>query len=107
MKSAFTRKVIDGIAAIPAGKVCTYGIIALGAGNPTGARQVARVLHSCSRKYRLPWHRVVNKEGKISIPAGDGHERQKRLLEREGVVFGEGGRIDLEKYLWWPDSPAG
>ncbi len=106
MTSPFTRKIIEGVAAIPAGKVCTYGIIALRAGNPSGARQVARVLHSCSRKYSLPWHRVVNRQGGISLAENAGHEHQKSLLEREGVVFGSCGRIDLEKYLWWPDSPG-
>ncbi|HKJ63948.1 MAG TPA: MGMT family protein, partial [Desulfopila sp.] len=88
----------------PAGKICTYGIIAARAGNPSGARQVARVLHSCSGKYRLPWHRVVNREGKISLSDNAGYGRQKILLEGEGVVFDDCDRIDMDKYLWWPDS---
>lgn len=102
MKSPFTVKIIAIIAAIPSGKVCTYGIIASHANNSRGARQVARILHSSSRKHNLPWHRVVNREGKISLPRGNGYERQKDLLEQEGVVFDHRDRIDFQSFLWWP-----
>lgn len=106
MQSPYTRKVIDIIAAIPAGKVSTYGIVAAHAGNSRGARQVARILHSSSGKYGLPWHRVVNRGGKISLPEGSGYDLQKRLLKEEGVEFGKNDRIPFEKYLWWPDHIA-
>lgn len=102
MKSPFTAKVITIIAAIPPGKVSTYGIIAAYANNSRGARQVARILHSSSRKHDLPWHRVVNKDGQISLPRGNGYERQRDLLEQEGVVFDHRDRIDFQSYLWWP-----
>ncbi len=85
---------------IPRGKVCTYGTVAALAGNPRGARQVVRVLHSSSTTEKLPWHRVVNAQGKISLPPGSGYELQKALLEKEGVIFGVGDRINLKKYLW-------
>ncbi len=104
MKSPFTTKVIHIIKTIPYGKVTTYGIIAAHANNHRGARQVARILHSSSRKYDLPWHRVVNRDAKISLRKGEGYELQKTMLESEGVIFDKGGRIDFEKYLWWPEG---
>jgi len=100
MPTIFTQRVIDLISRIPAGKVATYGILASYAGNRSGARQVARILHSSSEKYGLPWHRVINSQGKISLPEGMG-DLQKQLLEEEGVVFRQ-GRVDLERYLWRP-----
>jgi methylated-DNA-protein-cysteine methyltransferase-like protein len=81
----------------------TYGIIAAYAGNRGGARQVARILHSSSEKYGLPWHRVVNRNGRISPRSSQGHLLQRRLLEEEGVIFGENGRIDLAVFLWRPE----
>lgn len=102
MKSPFTQKVVTIISSIPRGKVTTYGIIALHANNSRGARQVARILHSSSRKYNLPWHRVVNKDGMISLGVGTGYELQKQLLIEEGIVFDHKNRIDFETFLWWP-----
>jgi methylated-DNA-protein-cysteine methyltransferase-like protein len=84
---------------IPRGKVATYGQIAVLAGNAYASRQVARLLHSLSAKEKLPWQRVINSRGTISLPAQAG-ERQRSLLEREGVQFGLHGRIDLARYLW-------
>lgn len=63
----FTRKVILIIQSIPEGSVMTYGGIARAAGSPRAARQVVRILHSMSRKYKLPWHRVINAKGMISL----------------------------------------
>lgn len=62
----FTERVIRIIQPIPSGHVMTYGQIARLAGNSWGARQVARILHSMSCKYRLPWHRVINSRGEIA-----------------------------------------
>lgn len=102
MSDVFTRRAIEIIKSIPHGRVTTYGLIAEYAENPRGARQVARILHSSSKKYTLPWHRVINRHGTISLKPGHGYEVQKELLEDEGVVFDNRGRIDLECYLWWP-----
>ena len=85
--SGFTSAVKALIKKIPKGKVCTYGMIAASAGNPQAARQVARILHACSRKDRLPWHRVVNRDGKISLKPHQGYALQKQLRIAEGVVF--------------------
>ncbi|BHH84564.1 MGMT family protein [Desulforhopalus sp. 52FAK] len=96
----FSRKVIDVLQQIPCGKVTTYGTVAFLAGSPGGARQVARLLHSSSDKYKLPWHRVVNREGKIPPRPSMSHLQQQRLLEGEGVEISKGGFIDLDVYLW-------
>ena len=96
----FTKSVIEIMQRIPRGKVCTYGLIALMAGHPRGARQVARILHSMGRKYKLPWHRVINAEGCISLPQYGGYAEQKARLEMEGIAFDEQDRINLEKFLW-------
>jgi methylated-DNA-protein-cysteine methyltransferase-like protein len=98
----FTRHVIDIIKTIPVGNVATYGDIAAAAGNHSGARQVARILHSSSRRYDLPWHRVVNRKQEISPRAAMGHLTQRRLLEEEGVAFDERGKIDFARFLWIP-----
>ena len=97
---AFTRKVIEIINSIPAGKVCTYGRIAQMARQPTGARQVTRIIHALSRKHDLPWHRIINAKGRISLPKAHGYDQQKTLLQSEGVEFDEKDRIDLKRYLW-------
>jgi len=93
-----TAEIIKWIRQIPKGKVSTYGTIAMLAGNPRGARQVSWVLHSQSEKERLPWYRVVNRLGKISIPESSGYRLQKALLEKEGVVFDSDDRIDLREF---------
>lgn len=67
------------------------------AGNPRGARQVSRVLSSCSDRHDLPWHRVINARGGISLP-GDGGTIQRALLEQEGVEFGLHGTVDLDRF---------
>ena len=103
----FTTRAVRAIRSIPAGRVATYGQIATLAGNPRAARQVVRVLHSCSKRERLPWHRVVNREGRISLPPLGGHEEQRALLLREGVEFGESGRIDLARFRYDPGDQDG
>ena len=102
MVEPFSQRVKDIIKKIPRGKVATYGQIAAFAGSPRAARQVVRILHSSSRKDKLPWQRVVNSQGKISLKPGYGYEKQKRLLLREGVKFDLYGVIDFDKYLWAP-----
>ncbi len=102
--SDFTRDVIKIIKNIPIGKVLTYGRIAKLAGNPQAARQVSWLLHSSTKKYNLPWHRVINSLGKISMKSLDDREYQKRLLEKEGVAFRDNYKIDLKKFLWEIDS---
>ncbi|MBT8328167.1 MAG: MGMT family protein [Desulfofustis sp.] len=98
----FTRKVIDIIQNIPSGKVTTYLTVATAAGNHCGARQVARILHSSSEKYGLPWHRVVNQKRTISPRSSGSHLIQQTMLEAEGVFFDHNGRIDSDRFFWLP-----
>ena len=76
----------------------SYGQVAAAAGNPRGARQVVRVLHSMSEKYELPWHRIINAKGEISFTGND----QRGMLEAEGIVFKKNGKVDLSIYRWFP-----
>lgn len=101
-RSEFTEEVIRIIASIPEGKVFTYGGVAAAAGNPLGARGVVWVLNSSSEREGLPWHRVINGRGTISLKPGYGFELQKELLESEGVVVSDDGAVELKQYLWSP-----
>jgi len=100
MPTQFTEAALDIIKHIPEGRVLTYGRVAALAGNPGGARQVSRILHSMSKKYDLPWHRVINSKGRISLLPSMGRELQKALLESEGVEFSGNGALDLNIYMW-------
>lgn len=99
----FTQTVIEIIKQIPSGKVMTYGQIAKLAGSPRGARQVVRILHSMSKKYQLPWHRVVNAKGQIAIKDEATYQEQMLNLEAEGIEIGINDTIDLKEYKWTPE----
>ncbi len=100
--ASFHERVKRLIKKIPRGKVATYGQLAALAGNPRGARQVAWVLHAASDKDKLPWQRVINSQGTISLPRLEGYEVQRALLEKERVRFGLRDQIDLARYQWQP-----
>ena len=102
MPTEFTQRVLNIIKSISRGKVMTYGLIAKAAGSPRAARQVVRILHSLSQKEKLPWHRVVNREGKIVLKSKEGDEIQKALLLKEKIKFDLSGKIELEKYQYIP-----
>jgi len=99
---SFSQKVKDTIKKIPRGKVATYGQIAAVAGNPRAARLVVWLLNSSSQKDKLPWHRVVNSKGQISLKPGHGYEIQKVMLLKEGVKFDDKEIIDFDRFLWIP-----
>ncbi len=84
--------------AIPRGKVATYGQIARLAGLPQQARLVGRILSRLPAGSRLPWHRVINSQGKVTNPSP---ERQFARLADEGIVPIQ-GRINLKLYGWQP-----
>lgn len=100
--SGSTDFIADVILRIPRGKVATYGQVARLAGLAGGARLVVWTLNSHRRRAELPWHRIINARGGISLPPGEGYELQKELLESEGVVFGPDDRIDLSRFQWEP-----
>jgi methylated-DNA-protein-cysteine methyltransferase-like protein len=102
MKGYFSR-VYQLVSSIPYGKVATYGQIAALLGDPRGARTVGWALHRNPDAGRVPCHRVVNRKGELSGGfAFGGVERQRSLLEEEGVHFLPDGRADLERDLWRP-----
>ena len=98
----FTENVMRIIKQIPPGQVMTYGQIARLAGSPRGARQVVRVLHSMSKKYNLPWFRVINSKGEISLTDKETRAAQAIFLEEEGIEVAN-GLVDLKKYQYHPE----
>ncbi len=88
------------IAAIPFGKVATYGQLARLAEKPNAARWVGYILKQLPKDTRLPWHRVVNAQGKISFPDGcEAWAIQRDKLADEGILL-HNGRIRLKDYQW-------
>ena len=85
---------------IPRGRVATYGQIAELAGLPGHARQVGYALHALRSSTALPWQRVVNASGAISLRPLTGGITQRMLLEKEGVRFDQRGRISLPEFGW-------
>jgi methylated-DNA-protein-cysteine methyltransferase related protein len=104
------QRVWRTVAQIPVGRVASYGQIAQLAGlvGRSAARQVGYALAALSGDSAIPWHRVVNAAGKISARSDpDRPDYQRLLLEEEGVEFGLGGVISLERYAWRPDVARG
>ena len=89
-QDTFPQRVWQIVASIPEGCVTTYGDVALLAGSPRAARQVGST---------LPWHRVVNRHGAISLTGPD-LQRQRQALLAEGIVVSGSGLIDLQRYRW-------
>jgi methylated-DNA-protein-cysteine methyltransferase-like protein len=101
----FVEKVIDIIKQIPSGRATTYGTVATLADSPRGARLIGGILRFNSHKFNLPWHRVINKDGFISIKSMDHpKELQKALLESEGIEVGSNFMVDLDKYGWFGEK---
>jgi len=83
---------------IPKGKVATYSDVATLSGLPGQQRLVGYALHNLPANSKIPWQRVINAQGKISLPRRTGgYRRQKKLLEQEGIVF-LNETIDLDKF---------
>ena len=94
-------RIYKTVSRIPRGRVATYGQIARLAGLRGQARLVGYAMHALPTGSRVPWQRVINARGEISLP-GSSAVRQRELLEREGVRFDAKGRIDLDRFLWQP-----
>jgi methylated-DNA-protein-cysteine methyltransferase-like protein len=92
------ERVWQVVAAIPAGAVATYGQVAGLAGIPRGARFVGSVLRDLPSASTLPWHRVMNASGRLSVDPITAREQRERL-EAEGVAFVR-GRVNLRRSGW-------
>ena len=97
----YRERVYQIVCRIPRGRVMTYGQIAELLGDGYTPRTVGFVMHASPSG--TPWHRVLNAQGacstgRVVLP----HDKQQRLLESEGVVFGENRRCDLQSFLWIP-----
>ncbi|GLQ74862.1 hypothetical protein CW749_27920 [Vibrio sp. vnigr-6D03] len=95
----FLSQIFAVIHQIPYGNVSTYGQVAKLAGYPGYARHVGKALGNLPKNSKLPWHRVINSRGEISLK-GSSFDRQKGKLEEEGVVVNLAGKIRLKDYQW-------
>ncbi|WP_415901622.1 MGMT family protein [Neptuniibacter sp. QD29_5] len=99
---SYQEKIWQIVAVIPEGKVATYGQVAELAGLPKMARAVGKTLSQLPKDTKLPWHRVINAQGKISFPQdSEAYLRQKERLENEGISLIK-GKIRLKDYRWQP-----
>jgi methylated-DNA-protein-cysteine methyltransferase-like protein len=91
---------------IPRGKVATYGQSATFAGMPRHARQAGYALAATPENVKIPWHRVINAQGRISLRLrhwdSGSDDLQRILLEAEGVTFDSRGRVNLKRFQWQP-----
>lgn len=99
----FTERVYSLVRLVPYGRIVSYGGVAALLGHPRAARGVGGALAALPDETDVPWWRVVNRNGEISIKgAMHGAAIQRMLLAREGVKPGGGGRIDWDRYGWVP-----
>jgi methylated-DNA-protein-cysteine methyltransferase-like protein len=97
----FKQRVLGYIAKVPKGKVVSYGQVAAAAGSPRAARQVGAILRGIDPiEGEIPWWRVINNQGFISIKGNwtAGKEMQKSLLEKDGVKVSDSFTLDINKY---------
>lgn len=104
MPDAFQVGILALVARIPAGRVMTYGQLALLAGTPGAARQAGQVMNGLMGGTDLPWHRVINAQGRVSTHKIGFGDVQEQLLRAEGVLFDDSGRCDLSTVQWWPEG---
>lgn len=100
----FQEKVYRTVSAVPRGKVVSYGGVAALLGQPRAARAVGSALCELPDELDVPWWRVVNRNGEISIKCIiHGPQLQRALLESEGVQFDDRGRISWKRFGWRGD----
>ncbi len=102
--ATFTDRVYDAVRSVPRGRIVSYGGVAALLGQPRAARGVGHALHLLPDESDVPWWRVLNRNGEISLPGTRGSVVQKKLLHKEGVRFNRAGRADWTKYAWDGDS---
>ncbi len=102
-RQTFYDMVYEFVRSVPTGQVVTYGQVALELGSPAAARAVGYALSSLAGGSDVPWWRVVNVRGAISLRGrGTAADLQRELLEGEGIAFDCEGRMDLHASRWWP-----
>lgn len=98
--------IVRTIAAIPRGRVASYGEIAMRAGLPRRGRLVGRVLGDSDPALKLPWQRVLRSDGRIAFARGSrSYREQRQRLLSEGVAV-VNGRVDLKRFGWQRDLDA-
>jgi methylated-DNA-protein-cysteine methyltransferase-like protein len=103
----FHQRVFDTVRAVPEGRVTTYGDVAAHLGSPRVARHVGWALAALPEDTDVPWHRVINAQGRISYRGDTPRaEVQMRRLAIEGVPFDATGRCDLHALRWRYGVPA-
>ena len=109
MEHSFDRRVLQAISRIPRGQLATYGQIADLIGAYGCARQVGWALRRLTLPSHVPWHRVVNAKGRISMSLSrEGSDWiQRELLIEEGVPVDAEGRLPLREHLWRPGAMSG
>ena len=107
--AGFARRVWEQVSRIPFGQLATYGQIADLIGAYGCARQVGWALRRLKLPSEVPWHRVVNAQGRISMSLSrEGSDWiQRAMLLAEGVPVDEEGRLPLKERLWRPDAMSG
>lgn len=100
VEASFTQGIYDLVVQIPKGRLMSYGQIAALCGKPRAARQVGQVAHFGPMD--LPWHRVVNREGKLASGWPGGIGIHKQLLEQENVVINDEFKASIKELQWWP-----
>ena len=95
-RAQFYKEVYSITKEIPYGNVFTYGKIAQLIGNPQYSRMVGQALSHAPKEEDLPCHRVVNSQGRL-VPSW---QKQKELLEKEGITFKRNGCVNMSKHLW-------
>ena len=107
--ASFDQRVWSEVARIPHGRLATYGQIADLIGAYGCARQVGWALRRLKLPSPIPWHRVVNAQGRISMSLSrEGSDwMQRELLMAEGIPVDAEGRLPLRQFLWHPDTHAG
>lgn len=107
--SPFAKQVTRIVKLVPKGKVVSYGQVALILGMPRAAREVGWALNSLEEEVEeidLPWWRVINNKGLISIKGTKWHDKslQKKLLQAEGIDVSNDLIVDMSKYRFLPDQ---